>query len=99
MTINSMTKGDALGVVLEGVLDYDSANELKEFFSDNIQAADKLIIDMKKIDYISSAGMRVILEAELTMKKKGGMTLKNVNDMVMKAFKTSGFDRFLNIQN
>lgn len=97
MVIENAKQGDKLAIRLIGTLNYDSANDLKNFFSESYAGVNEMIVDMSEVDYISSAGMRVILEAELVMKKRGGIVFRHVRSTVMDAFKMSGFDRFLNI--
>lgn len=94
---NSVTDGImTIGIV--GTLNYDGANDLKQFLSGVYSQVSGMIIDMAEMEYVSSAGMRVILEAELQMKKKQGLEIINVNDIVMDALHLSGFDKFLKIR-
>lgn len=98
MIINSSIEDKTMFISLDGIFDYAAAAEYKEYTSDNYKGVWELILDLSEVEYISSAGMRVLLESELIMKKRGGMTLTNVNETVMETIKMAGFDRFLNIE-
>lgn len=98
MQINHTVDNDIMTVTIEGAINYDGANDLKQFLDGVYSTVAGMVIDMTKADYVSSAGMRVILEAELQMKKRAGLTLVGVNDLIKDAFHMSGFDRFLNIK-
>ncbi len=97
MIINSNKEGETLTISLQGIFDYAAASEFKEYTKGGYMGVWDLVIDMAELSYISSAGMRVLLESELIMKKRGGMKLINVNEDVMGVIKMAGFDRFLNI--
>lgn len=97
MDIYHSKYGKKLNVKLNGILNYDAADELRDFFENRCEAVNEVDIDMSEMDYISSAGMRVILEVALVMQKRGGIVLRQVNDTVHDALKIAGFDRFLKI--
>lgn len=98
MIIDLVKDDKTLTINLKGVFDYAAAAEYKEYTSDNFKGVWELILDLSGLEYISSAGMRMILESELIMKKRGGMRLVNVSDTVMDTIRMAGFDRFLNIE-
>ena len=97
MTINKKLNGTTLTIALEGRLDTTTAPELeKELVGlDNVT---ELIMDMEKLDYISSAGLRVLLSAHKTMLKKGSMKVQHVNELVMEVFEVTGFADILTIE-
>ena len=99
MTINMNRDGDALTVELEGRLDTTTAPkleaELRPALKDGVA---ELFIDLKALDYVSSAGLRVLLSAQKIMNKQGEMTVRNVNDDVMEVFEVTGFVDLLNIE-
>ncbi len=83
---------------IKGRLDTSSAPELEQVLDEKLDGAESLIFDMTDIDYISSAGLRVLLSAQKKMNKKGGMIVKNANEVVMEVFEVIGFVDILNIQ-
>lgn len=97
MTIETSCNDKTMTIALKGKFDYTSAAEFKEMFNDNFKGIWELIIDLADLEYISSAGMRVLLENELIMKKRGGMSIINANEEILKVIKLAGFDRFLKI--
>ena len=86
MTINKNQNQKALTIALEGRLDTMTAPELEKAFKESLDGADTLIMDLSKLDYVSSAGLRVLLSAHKQMSQKGGMKVTHVNDIVF-AFK------------
>lgn len=98
MTINHSFNGDILTITPEGRLDTTTSPELEAVVDANIETADSLIMDFSGIDYISSAGLRVLLSAFKKMSKKGGMKLVHVNEMIMEIFEVTGFTDILTIE-
>ena len=98
MTILTEKKNDTLVVAIEGRLDTVTAPELDAEIIAKTEGVTELVIDMAKIEYISSAGLRVLLSAHKRMMKVGSMQLVNVGDMVMEVFEMTGFADILNIQ-
>lgn len=98
MTINKITNGSELTIVLEGRLDTTTAPELEKELKQNISGVTSLTIDMEKLEYISSAGLRVLLSAQKVMNKQGNMVVKNVNENIMEIFEVTGFVDILNIE-
>ena len=98
MTINKESNGSEVVLALEGKLDTVTAPELeKEIDACEGSVAD-LTLDLEKIDYVSSAGLRVILKAQKMMNKQGSMKLVNVCDEVMEIFDITGFVDILTIE-
>ena len=98
MTIEKKTNGSALEIALEGRLDTMTAPELEKELNGTLGSADSLVLDFSKLDYISSAGLRVLLSAHKVMGAKGGMKVKNVNEIVQEVFEVTGFADILNIE-
>ncbi len=97
MTITKKQDGANLEIALEGRLDTMTSPDLEKELNQSMGAAETLTLDFSKLDYISSAGLRVLLSAHKVMSKKGGMTIKNVNEIVREVFDVTGFADILNI--
>ena len=98
MTINKTLNDKTLNVAVEGRLDTLTCEELDSSLKESMPSADKLILDFEKLDYISSAGLRVVLQAHKAMAGKGGMTLVNLSEVVREVFEVTGFVDILDIQ-
>lgn len=98
MTINKQQDGKALKIALEGRLDTTTSPQLEKELDASLGAADSLIFDFSKLEYISSAGLRVLLSAHKTMSKKGGMKVTHVNEIVQEVFDVTGFADILTIE-
>ena len=98
MTINKHMNGNALTIALEGRLDTTTAPELEKELKAAMDGIDALTFDFSALDYISSAGLRVLLTAQKTMSKKDGMKVVNVNEMIMEVFEVTGFADILTIE-
>jgi len=98
MTINKTQDGKNLTIALEGRLDTMTAPELEAELNSSLENAETLTIDMAKLDYISSAGLRVLLSAHKAMSSKGGMKVKNVNEIVREVLEVTGFADILTIE-
>ena len=96
MKIDFNKSNGNLNVALDGRLDTTTAPELDSFLSGNYEAGSALVIDCKKLAYISSAGLRVLLAAH--KKTKGAMKLTNVCELVMEVFEMTGFSDILVIE-
>ena len=96
MKINFNNNNGILNVALDGRLDTTTAPELESFFAENYNGTDSIVIDCKKLVYISSAGLRVLLSAQ--KKTKGAMKLVNVCELVMEVFEMTGFADILVIE-
>jgi len=98
MTLNKKLEGTTLTVKVEGRLDTLTAPELETALEDNYSNVKKLVLDLEKLDYISSAGLRAVLGAQKRMaKQEGNMEVIHVNKMVMDVFEVTGFTDILNI--
>ena len=88
-----------LEVKASGKIDIDTAVDYGTKITDAVYDNDikELVLDFAEITYISSMGLRVILELHQKMKEEGTMTIKNVNEQILNIFKMTGFTKFLNI--
>lgn len=91
LNINSEKNGDRLDVSLQGRLDSDTSPELEKELSSSIEDVTSMNVDMSGLEYISSAGLRVLLGAKKTLGKKGGVILHNVGEEVKKTLDITGF--------
>lgn len=98
MTIEKHRQGAELTVMLEGRLDTVSAPDLDAVVKNELFGVDTFILDLKKLLYTSSAGLRVILIAQKTMNKQGKLILKNVAEAVMEVFEMTGLSDLLTIE-
>ena len=98
MTITNERKNDLLTIAVEGRLDTTTAPQLEVFLSENTDGVKDIVMDIEKLEYISSAGLRVLLSAHKKMNKAGSLTLKNVCDEVMEVFEMTGFADILTIE-
>lgn len=97
MTIHKIANGNELTLALEGRLDTMTAPELEAELKVSLNGVDNLTLDFAKLDYISSAGLRVLLSAHKMMSGKGGMKVIHVNEIVTEVFDVTGFSDILNI--
>ncbi len=97
MTIKKELKGKELAVAPEGRLDTITAPELETELKASLDGVEKLTLDFSKLEYISSAGLRVLLSTQKRMKTQGEMTVSNVNETIMEIFEVTGFNDILTI--
>jgi anti-sigma B factor antagonist len=98
LNIEKKQDGKDLTVALTGRLDTVTAPELESELASSLDDVENLVIDMTDLEYISSAGLRVLLTAQKTMNQKGSMKLINVNETVMEIFDVTGFVDILTIE-
>ena len=98
MTISKKLNGTALEIALEGRLDTMTSPELEAELNKDLNGAESLTLDFSRLDYISSAGLRVLLSAHKAMSAKGGMKVTNVNEIVREVFEVTGFADILTIE-
>lgn len=98
MEIIKKAEGTKLEIALEGRMDTNTAPLLEAELKDSLNGVTELVFDFAKLDYISSAGLRVVLGAQKVMNRQGSMKLCNVNDMVMEVFEVTGFVDILTIE-
>ena len=98
MTINKTQNGNELTIALEGRLDTATSPQLEAELKGSLDGIAALTFDFQKLEYISSAGLRVLLSAQKTMNGRGGMKVTNVNDTIMEIFEVTGFTDILTIE-
>jgi len=98
MTIEKNLNGTELTVTIAGRLDTTTAPELEAAFKESLAGVTKLVLDFASLEYLSSAGLRVILQAQKTMNKQGEMIIKNVNETINEIFEVTGFIDILTIE-
>lgn len=97
MVINTNKNGEELIIAPVGRIDSITAPEFAKSLEDNLDGIKELIIDFEKLDYISSAGLRVLLSTQKTMSKIGNMKLINVGEVIMDVLNITGFVDILTI--
>lgn len=98
LNIEKKTNGTELTVALTGRLDTTTAPELEKGLKENLDGVTILTIDMEALEYISSAGLRVLLSAQKIMGKQGEMKVTNVSETIMEIFEVTGFSDILTIE-
>ena len=98
MNIEQKKDGKALVLALEGRLDTMTAPQLEAALQEALPGVEELTFDFDKLEYISSAGLRVLLSAQKTMNKQGTMKVIHANEMIMEIFEVTGFADILNIE-
>ena len=98
MTIEKKINGDAVTLIVSGRLDTQTAPELEKELDAVLLGAKDLTFDMSALEYVSSAGLRVILKAQKIMNTQGSMKLTGVNDSIMEVFDITGFLDILTIE-
>jgi len=98
MTMTRTQDGDHLTLAPEGRLDTLTAPEFEIELRDSLASIQSLTLDLTKLDYISSAGLRVLLSAQKLMSKQGSMKVIHVSELVMEVFEVTGFTDILTIE-
>ena len=98
MTIEKNLNGTELTVAIAGRLDTTTAPQLEAEFKNSTAGVEKLVLDFAGLEYLSSAGLRVLLSTQKVMNKQGEMIIKNVNETINEIFEVTGFIDILNIE-
>lgn len=98
MNIEKKLEQGNLEIILSGRLDTVTSPELEQVLKESLDGVTELVWDLKDLQYISSAGLRVLLSAQKTMNKQGSMHLKNVGETIMEVFEVTGFSDILSIE-
>ena len=98
MTIEKTLNASELTVKVGGRLDTTTAPELEASLNESYNGVTKLVLDFASLEYLSSAGLRVLLQAQKTMNKQGEMIIKNVNETINEIFEVTGFVDILTIE-
>ena len=97
MTITKTAENGTLRIALEGRMDTNTAPQLEAELKTSLSGITELELDFSGLEYISSAGLRVLLAAQKTMSRQGKMTIRNVNETIMEVFEITGFVEILTI--
>ena len=98
MTIEKIAEGNKLAIALAGRLDTTTAPKLETELKQNISGVEELVLDFAGLEYLSSAGLRVLLAAQKVMNRQGSLVIKNANETIMEIFEVTGFVDILTIQ-
>ena len=98
MNVIKRLEGSELFVDIEGNIDSVTAPDLNASLNESLKGVSSIVFDFKKVDYISSAGLRVLLVAVKAMPKDGNVTIRNANSNVMDIFEMTGFVNILTIE-
>ena len=98
MTIEKTMNGTAAALKIIGRLDTTTAPELEAAIDTCAAEIKELVLDCTALDYVSSAGLRVILKAQKRMNTQGNMKLTHVNETIMEVFNITGFADILTIE-
>lgn len=98
MTIETRKNNETLTIIVAGRLDTSTAPQLEKVVDEEVKDIQQLVMDFADLEYVSSAGLRVILRAQKKMNILGGMKICNVNEMIMEVFEITGFADILNIE-
>ena len=95
---NKTVEGEKTVFTLEGRMDTVTAPELEKELKASLDGVKELTLDFEKLDYISSAGLRVLLSTQKVMNKQGALKIIHVNDTIMEIFEVTGFTDILTIE-
>lgn len=98
MTINKISEGEKLTLAISGRLDTNSSPMLETELRQSVNGVTELVFDFSKVEYISSAGLRVLLAAQKVMNRQGNMKFIGVSAEVMEVFEITGFADILTIE-
>ena len=98
MNIAKTSEGAKLTLALEGRLDTTTAPQLEAEVRDALTGVNELVLDFSQLEYLSSAGLRVILAAQKIMNKQGKMVIRHVNETILEVFEVTGFSDILTIE-
>ena len=98
MTIEKKQNDKEMTLILLGRLDTTTAPKLEAELKESLPGVEKLVLDFEKLDYLSSAGLRVLLATQKTMNKQGKMVVRHVNDTIAEIFEVTGFCDILTIE-
>ena len=99
MTITVNQSENVCTLQIEGRIDTVTSAQLESTFQENAAGCEKMIFDLTGVDYISSAGIRVLIASHRQMDKKGGLVLRGLNRNVLSILKMTGFDKIFSIES
>ena len=98
MTVNRIKNANSLTLEVAGRLETTTAPELEEIIKNELDGVEELVFDFSKLEYISSAGLRILLSAQKRMNTQGSMKIKDVNEIISEIFEVTGFDGILTVE-
>lgn len=98
MEISKNLQGSSLEIAVSGRLDTTTAPLLEAELKSSIDGVNELYFDFAALEYLSSAGLRVLLAAQKAMNKQGKMVIRNVNETISEVFEITGFSDILTIE-
>lgn len=98
MNVNQNREAEKLTIALEGRLDTTTAPQLEAVLNESLTGITWLVVDMTNLEYISSAGLRVVLKAQKIMNVQGKMTIVGANESILEVFEITGFADILTIE-
>lgn len=98
MDIQKTKNGASLTIAVAGRIDTTTAPELEAQIRQSLDGVEELYLDLAQVEYVSSAGLRVLLSLQKVMNKQGRMVVQNVGSTVMEVFEVTGFCDFLTIE-
>ena len=98
MEISKKSQGNSLEIAVSGRLDTTTAPMLEAELKRSIEGVEELDFDFSALEYLSSAGLRVLLAAQKVMNKQGKMVIRHVNETIMEVFEITGFSEILTIE-
>ena len=98
LNINKNIENEKAIFSLSGRLDTTTAPDLEKELKESLGGVSELVLDFAGLEYISSAGLRVLLSAQKTMNRQGKMIVKNVNETIMEIFEVTGFSDILTVE-
>lgn len=98
MIIDQIRNGDKLTLIIEGRIDTKAAPQLEKTLAEVLDGITELVFDFMNVSYISSAGLRVLMTAQVRMNEQGSMTIINANEDLMEIFEITGFTEILTIE-
>lgn len=98
MTIEKKLNGTELVMTFNGRMDTSTAPQFEAEIKSGLDGVEKLILDFENLEYVSSAGLRVILAAQKAMNQKGEMVIRNVSEVIAEVFEITGFVDILTIE-
>ncbi len=98
MTITKNLEDKKLTVALEGRLDTGTAPQLEAELKTSVNGIEELVLDLANLEYMSSAGLRVLLSAQKVMNRQGSMKVIHVNETISEIFEITGFSEILTIE-
>ena len=99
LNINKNSEGEKLTIRLGGRLDTTTSPMLEKEYDESLKGVKELVFDFAELEYISSAGLRVLLAAQKIMNKQGSMVIANTSDEIKEIFDVTGFSDILTLED